>query len=115
MVYFLIIFSFLFESVFSNIVNSYSFLTPLFLLTSLSIVYPYFKNKKFNFIIVCILCGLFYDISFTDSLFVNAITFGISGGIIVICYNFINYNIVSSNFINMICIIFYRIISYLIL
>lgn len=115
MVYFLIIFSFLFESVFSNIVNSYSFLTPLFLLTSLSIVYPYFKNKKFNFIIVCILCGLFYDISFTDSLFVNAITFGISGGIIVICYNFINYNIVSSNFINMICIIFYRIISYLLL
>ena len=115
MVYIIIIFSFLFESVFSNIVNSYSFLTPLFLLTSLSILYPYFKNNNINFVIVCIICGLFYDISFTDSLFINTICFGLCSGLIILGYNYVNYNIFSCSFINVINIIFYRIMSYLIL
>lgn len=115
MIYIIIIFSFLFESAFSNIVNSYSFLTPLFLLTALPIVYPYFKNNNINFIIMCIICGIFYDISFTDSLFINTISFGMCGGLIVLVYNYVNYNIFSCNCINIIIIIFYRIISYLLL
>lgn len=115
MIYAIIIFSFLFESTFSNIVSSNSILTPLFLLTSLSILYPYFKNNKINFFIVCCICGLFYDIVFTDSIFINTISFGICSGIILIGYNFVNYNICSCNFINIINIVFYRIISYLLL
>lgn len=115
MVYVIILLSFLFESIFTNIVNSYSFLTPLFLLTSLSILYPYFKNKRINFIIICIICGLFYDIAFTDSPFINTISFGICSGFIILSYNYVSYNIYSSNIINIINIIFYRIISYLLL
>ena len=115
MIYIVIIFSFLFESIFSNIVNSYSFLTPLFLLTSLSILYPYFKKNKFNFVIACIICGFFYDIAFTDSLFINTITFGLCSEIIILGYNYVNYNIYSSNFINIINIVFYRVLSYLFL
>ena len=109
------IFSFLFVSVFSNIVNINSFLTPLFLLTALSMLYPYFKNKKTNFIIVCIICGLFYDIAFTNSLFINTISFGFFGALIILGYNYFTYNIFSSNFINIIGIIFYRIVSFLLL
>ena len=115
MIYIIIIFSFLFEATFSNIVNTNSFLIPLFLLTSLSILYPYFKNNKFNFVIVCIICGLFYDISLTNSNFINTISFGFCSGLIIIIYNYMNYNIFNSNFINIINIIFYRIISYLLL
>ena len=115
MIYIIILFSFLFESVFSNIVNSYSFLTPLFLLTSLGILYPYFKNKRINFFIVCIICGLFYDIVFTDSPFINTISFGLCSGLIILIYNYVNYNIFSSNIINIINIIFYRVISFLLL
>ena len=115
MIYIVIIFSFLFESTFSNIVNSYNFLTPLFLLTSLSILYPYFKNNKFNFVVTCIICGFFCDIAFTDSLFINTITFGLCSGIIILGYNYVNYNIYSSNFINIINIVFYRVVSYLLL
>ena len=115
MIYIIIIFSFLFEATFSNIVNTNSFLIPLFLLTSLSILYPYFKNNKFNFVIVCIICGLFYDISLTNSTFINTISFGFCSGLIIIIYNYMNYNIFNSNFINIINIIFYRIISYLLL
>ena len=115
MIYIVIMFSFLFEASFSNIVNSYSFFTPLFILTALSILYPYFKNKKINFVIVCVICGLFYDIAFTNSPFIKTISFGLSGGLIILEYNYVNYNIFSSNFINIINIIFYRIISFLLL
>ena len=115
MIYIVLVFSFLFESVFSNIVNINSFLIPLFLLTTFSIIYPYFKNKKINFIVVAIICGLLYDISFTNSPFINTISFGICSGLIMLGYNYFNYNIYSSNFINIINIVFYRIISYLLL
>lgn len=115
MIYVVIIFSMLFEAAFSNIIHLNTFLIPLFLLTSLVILYPYFKNKKFNFIIVCTICGLLYDITFSNSCFINTLSFGITGGIIVLCYNYISYNIWSSNFLNIVIIIFYRIISYLLL
>jgi len=115
MIYIIIIFSFLFESAFSNIVNSHTFLTPLFLITSFSILYPYFKNNNFKFIIISIICGLFYDISLTNSTFINTISFGFASGLIIILYNYMNYNIFNSNFINIIIIIFYRIVSYFLL
>ena len=115
MIYVIIIFSFLFESAFSNIVNNHTFLTPLFLITSFSILYPYFKNKQFNFIIVCIICGLLYDIAYTNIPFINTITFGICSVLIILIYNYVSYNIFSSNIINIVIITLYRIISYLLL
>ena len=115
MIYIFFIFSYLFESVITNILPNNSILTPLFLLTSLTIVYPYFKDKKLNYIIVCIICGLFYDITLTSSSFINTLSFGLCGGLIMLGYNYINYNIFSSNFLNVIVLIFYRIITYLLL
>lgn len=115
MIYIIIIFSFLFESVFSNIVDSNSFLTPLFLLTSFSLLYPYFKGNKFKFIMISIICGLIYDISFTNTPFINTISFGISSAFIILIYKYMNYNIINSNLINLIIILFYRIINYILL
>lgn len=115
MIYVILIFSFLFESAFSNIVFNYSVLTPLFLLTSFSILYPYFKKRNFNFILVCIICGLIYDVVFTNSPFINTISFGISGGLIILGYNYITYNIINSNLLNIVSIIVYRIISFFLL
>ena len=114
MIYICIIFSFLFESVITNIVNINSFLVPLFLITSFTILYPYFKNK-FNFILACILCGIIYDISFSDTIFINTISFGIIGLFIIMCYNYFRYSIYSSNIINILVILVYRVISYLLL
>lgn len=115
MIYIILIFSFLFEAAFSNIVNIYSFLTPLFLLTTLTILFPYFKNNKFNFILISTLFGLFYDISFTGTPFINTISFAISSGFIILGYSYMNYNIVNCNFLNIITICIYRVISYLLL
>lgn len=114
MIYILLILSFLLESVFTKIVNINSFLIPLFVITSLTILYPYFKNK-INFIITCVVCGFFYDISFSDSLFINTISFGICGGVLILVYNYIKYNIYTSNFLNILNIMLYRLVSYLLL
>ena len=115
MIYGILIFSFLFESAFSNIITKGSILVPLFLLTSLTILYPYFKNKKMNFVITCVICGFIYDISLTSSLFINTLSFASASGLIILIYNYINYNIYSSNFVNIVILIFYRVISYILL
>lgn len=110
-----LIFSFLFEGIFSNLVNTDSIFIPLFCLTSLLLIYPYFKKKDINYIIVCLILGLFYDIVFSDSAFVNTICFCIIGFLNIICYKYVKYNIYTSNIINLILLITYRIISYIIL
>ena len=115
MIYVILIFSFLFEATITNILPLNSLLTPLFLLTSLTLIYPYFKNKNLNYIIVCIICGLFYDITLTNSSFINTLSFPLYGGLIILGYNYINYNMISSNFLNVFVLIIYRIITYLLL
>jgi len=115
MICFILIISFLLEISFSNIVNMNSILIPLFTVTSLSLIYPFFKKNKINYFIICLILGLFYDISFADSIFVNTISFCIIGGLVMICYNYVKYNIYTSNIINIIILISYRIISYIIL
>lgn len=114
MIYIAIIISFILESIFSIVIPKSSLLIPLFVITALSMLYPYFKNKNLNYIIICMICGLIYDIIFTSTLFINTISFGLSSVFIIVIYNYIHYNIYSSNIINVINIIFYRIISYLI-
>lgn len=114
MIYIIIVLSFLLEVAFSNII-SISLLTPLFLITSFSILYPYFKNNKTNFFIVCTFSGLIYDIALTDSLFINTISFGIISVLIILGYRYAKYNMFNANLINIITIVFYRIITYLLL
>lgn len=115
MIYIILIFSFLFEAAITNILPNNSILTPLFLLTSLTLLYPYFKNKKLNFVITCAICGFLYDIAFTNSSFINTLSFSLCSGLVILGYNYINYNLYSSNLFNIIILIFYRIISYLLL
>ena len=115
MIYALIIFSFLFESVITNIVPLNSFLVPLFFLTSLSILYPYFKSNNVSFIINCMVCGLIYDIAFGDSVFINTLSFGICGLSIICGYHFMKYTIYTSSFVNILSIVVYRIVSYFLL
>ena len=115
MICFILIFSFLLEAIFTNIVSTNSLFIPLFTITSFVLIYPYFKKKKQNYIIICLILGLFYDIAFADSIFVNTISFSLIGSLVILCYNYVKYNIYTSNIINIIIIISYRIISYLIL
>ena len=115
MIYFILIFSFLVEGSFSNLISSHSIFIPLFFLSSLTFLYPYFNGKKLNFIIASLICGLFYDVIYTNSLFVNTLDFTLCGYLIILCYSYVNYNLISSSFINVVVLIFYRIFGYLLL
>jgi len=115
MIYCVLIFSFLLEGAFTNLVSRDSLFIPLFFLMSLSILYPYFNNKKFNFIVCCLACGLIYDIVFSDSVFINTLNFSVVGCLIIFIYTYINYNMFSMSIINLIVIIIYRTISYMLL
>lgn len=110
-----LIVSFLLEAMFTNLVSINSFFIPLFTLTSLVMVYPYFNKKNINYILVCLIVGLFYDVVFADSIFVNAVSFGLVGALTMLCYNYVKYNIYSSSIVNVIMLTTYRIISYVIL
>ena len=110
-----IIISFILEGVFSNLVSINSLFLPLFTVTSLTILYPYFNNNQTKFISVCALVGFFYDIIYTDSLFVNTFSFTIVALSIIIIYNYINMNIFNINGLNIVIIIIFKIVSYMIL
>lgn len=115
MIYIYLVLSFLLEAIVTNIFSLNSLFIPLFTLTSLVIIYPYFNNKIFSFIITSIILGLLYDITFSSSIFINTIVFGVSSALIILLYNYVNFSIYSSVLFNTIIIIFYRLISYLIL
>lgn len=112
MIIFIIIFSFLFQLSITNIINLNTYIIPLFILSSFSILYPYFKNK-FNFIIAITLIGFLYDISMNMT-FINTIIYSICGALIIFFNKLLKYNIYTSNFINIIIIIIYNLLLILI-
>lgn len=114
MISILIILSFILEASFTNLVKMNSLFIPLFLLTSIVVLYPYFKSKQ-NFILIAIICGFFYDIIFSNSLFVSTISFGICSLLIVLFNNYMHYNLLNCSFINVVTVIIYRLVSYILL
>ena len=115
MIYIVLVFSFLLESVMSNIVPINSFLTPLFTLVSLSLIYPYFNKNNLKFIVISSVAGLFYDLIFTSFPFINTISFLLISLLIILNYKIIKYSLFSSSIFVVILITIYRLISYFML
>lgn len=88
---------------------------PLFSLTSLVILYPFFNNKDQKFIVFASLYGLFYDIVMTDTLLLNFLAFLIIGIFIVYINQFLTNNFLLVMLITSLVIIAYRMIILLIL
>ncbi len=111
-----IILSFILEGTISNLVSPNSIILPLFTMTSLVICYPYFnKTKKYHFIITSIIIGIIYDIAYTNSLFINTFTFIICCLIIIYIDNYIHDSLLNKTIINIIMILLFKTISYLLL
>ena len=96
--------SLILETIVSNVVGINSIFIPLFFIMSLILIYP-----KEDYLIICFICGLIYDICFYNSLFINTISFILIGLLIP---NLKKYNIYLKSII---VIIFYRFISYFML
>jgi rod shape-determining protein MreD len=89
------IISLLLDGVLTNylpyLVNDLSLFTPLLTLTSIFIIYPFYKKREKNYFITVFIIGIIYDLFYTNMLFFNAILFLIIGIITKFIYK--NFNI----------------------
>lgn len=105
------ILSFIFDGIFSLLVEKNSLLLSLFSLTSLIVIYP-FIIKKHKLIYFALSLGFCYDIIYTQTPLLYTILFVILCLMILSYFRFVPYNIVSSLICTIIIIFMYRIISY---
>ena len=105
-------FSFILEGVFSNYISASSFFSPLFVLMSIIIIYPFFINDKKNYYKYCFITGVLYDVIYMDTIIVHGFLF------LIICYLLTKINLILANnhinimIIAVIIIIIYRVILY---
>lgn len=113
-----IIISFLIQNILSNnLVFNFQDMSILYTfcpMLTLNILLPYFENKK-KYIILLIITGLIIDITYTNTLILNTL-------IIFVIYIFNNfftktlpYNLLMINISNVISIIIYHTITYIVL
>lgn len=110
-----ILISFFLEGIMSNLLSNFSFLIPLFTIVSLIVLYPYFNGEKNKFLFASIILGIFYDIVYTNCVFINAFTFLIIAILISLIYNYITVNTTNISLINAIILLVYQIINYFLL
>lgn len=105
----ILIISFLLDGLLSNLRVSY--FIPLFSLMSLLLI----LNKNDNYYGYAILLGLLYDISYTDTLFLNCLIFLLISYLIKKIEHYLSYNIFNQILISILIILIYRILTYFIL
>lgn len=110
-----VITSFILDNLISNLLNYNSVFYPLFTIISLILIYTDFSKRNNNYFIYAFIVGLIYDISVTDTLFLNAFIFLMLAYILKKIFNKITYNYFSILFISIGTIIYYRVVTYLVL
>ena len=111
----MIIISFILDNFISNFINHNSLFYPLFTLLSLIIIYPKLTKKINKYYLISFLLGLIYDVAVTDTLFFNAFIFLLLSYIVNYIFRKIPYNYLSVLIISFISIIYYRLITYIVL
>lgn len=108
----ILIFSFLFEGLYSSLVRTDTFLCPLFTLVSLILIYPYFNKKNNGYYKICFLVGFLYDLIYTDTIIFNAFIFVLLGFVIVKLNGILANNYVNNSIMALVIIIIFRSITY---
>ena len=104
------IISFILDGVFSNILKA-PFL-PLFSIVSLVVMENYKKSEK-NYLINCSILGLLYDLVYTNTLFLNSLSFLLIGFIIMFCFHFLTHRLDIELLEMILSIILFRTFSFL--
>jgi len=85
---------------------------PLFSIVSLIMSYHLLRKKE-SIIIVGLILGLVYDISLTQTLFLNTLIFLLLSIIVLLYYKYVTYNMINTIVITILSIIVYRLLSYI--
>ena len=111
-VVFLIV-SFLLDGIVFSLLSIDSTCLPLFSLLSLLLMYPYCSSDKRKMYFSAIAMGVFYDIVYTNSLFLNTLLFCLTIYIIDKLFKYLTNNFVNTFIVSTIVICLYRILNYL--
>lgn len=116
MIYLILVISFFLDGIMSFVFNNNMLFNSLFSLMSLIIVFKYYKRREdIKYLITISLFGLLVDITYTDTLFLNAGIYLIIGVVIIKYYKIFTYNLLNSIILSFIIISLYRLLSFLIL
>jgi len=111
----IVIISFVLDNIVSNFLNYNSIFNPLFTLLALILIYPCFNKRSNNYYIYAFVLGFIYDVSITNTLFLNAFIFLLLSYLIRLMFKKIPYNYLSILIISLCSIIYYRVITYIVL
>jgi len=116
---FFCIFSLLFSSNLSMFlpyeINNLSILTPAFHIVSICLIYPYFNKNNKKYLLFLAIYGLIFDITITNTLFLNIIIFVIIGYILTKINKTIILSKVNVGFISIFLLTTYNIINFIFL
>jgi len=88
---------------------------PMFTIVSLVLIYPKYQKDINNYLKICLVLGLCYDLFYTNMLFLNMLVFPLLGYIIHRVYLFLIDGLVNSLAINLIALVSYNFIIYFVL
>lgn len=112
---FLFLFSFLLEHAFSMCISLSSYFHPLFCLVTLVVVTPYFTNRKKEYFLFSFFLGLFYDIAYTNTVYLHAFLFLLMAFFLTLSHRFFQDNLFSSFLRLFFSICIYQLLSFLLL
>lgn len=114
----ILILSFLTEGFMSNYfystISNSNPLTSLYLLIALTILYPYFYNKK-KYYILLIIFGLLFDLVYTNTFIFSTILFIIISLEVKLLTSILPFNIFMINIISIITVTLYHILTFFVL
>ncbi|MFA5603103.1 MAG: hypothetical protein WDA21_05210 [Bacilli bacterium] len=95
--------------------NNTAILFPMFSIVILSLIYPYFNNDDKSYLKLLLAFGLLYDITYTNTLFLNMTLFFLIGISIKLIYLVIPVNIISITITSVITISLYHLLNFIVL
>ena len=112
MIYLILIVSFLLDGILFSLFSFTNPVSPLFSLLSLLIIYPYCDTNKKSYYMYPIVMGILYDITYSNSLFLNTLLFTGFSYILIRIFKLFTINFVNVLVIGTISIIIYRVVAF---
>ena len=111
----ILLISFVLEGIVTNIIPLDSLFIPMFSAVAILVAYPLFNDDKIKFIIYSGFLGLFYDLTYTSTPFINTFSFLLTALIISLICKFITINKLNLILIVVFTVLFHETTTYILL
>ncbi len=108
----LVLLSFFIDGIISNFLKEGSLFLPLLTIVSLIFIYPKRVTSLKRYIIYCGILGFLYDITYTQTLFLNVMLFILLGYLVTIWDKYFPTNLFNKGVCLLLCLLLYRFLPY---